>query len=230
LAIEAFDNDNDNGYYPIWATCQGWEILSIALSNDAWILDNVTGDTNVNRNMTFTYSAVNSRLWADITPNLLYSIMYENITFYDHNNSVSPERLYTNTGWAEIMDVSSISYAGDGRWFIGSAECKNYPIYGNQFHPEKNTFEWKPALAVSHSYEAVVFEQWCANFLVQEARKNCNTFPNTTALNFSLIYNWNVIQPISRTTGPIYLFQTVSTNSSAWPGLFNASNYTGQPL
>ena len=46
--------------------------------------------------------------------------------------------------------------------------AKNYPIYGVQFHPEKNGFEWIPDEAIPHSQHAVIIMQSLANFFVQE--------------------------------------------------------------
>ena len=44
----------------------------------------------------------------------------------------------------------------------------NYPIYGVQFHPEKNGFEWMVDEAIPHSQHAVIIMQNLANFFVQE--------------------------------------------------------------
>jgi len=117
------------------------------------------------------------------------------------------------------MDVSSMSYADYGRWYISSAECKAYPFYGAQFHSELNTFDWDSEDAVSHSYEGIMLQQHCANFFVNEARKNCHSFPNQAAENYSLLYNWNANPDYA-----LYFFQTVNTSQSAWPGLYNISS------
>jgi gamma-glutamyl hydrolase len=79
LAIEA----NDNGdYYPIWLPCQGCELFSQIVSNDLFLLDNVTGDVNVNRTMAFTKKAETSKIWKDLPDSLWNWIQYENVTFF----------------------------------------------------------------------------------------------------------------------------------------------------
>lgn len=42
-----------------------------------------------------------------------------------------------------------------------------YPIYGVQFHPEKNPYEWAPQLAIPHSSDAVLLTHAFARFVVR---------------------------------------------------------------
>lgn len=51
------------------------------------------------------------------------------------------------------------------------ATAKQYPIYGVQFHPEKNGFEWTPNDVIPHSEHAVMIMQNFANFFVQEGKQ-----------------------------------------------------------
>ena len=51
-----------------------------------------------------------------------------------------------------------------------------YPFYGLQWHPEKAAFEWHPEKDTRHSWDAIRLGQYFANFFVNEARKNNNTF------------------------------------------------------
>ena len=43
-----------------------------------------------------------------------------------------------------------------------------YPVFGTQFHPEKNGFEWNPKEAFPHSADAVIMMQvrlsWCGQY------------------------------------------------------------------
>jgi len=51
--------------------------------------------------------------------------------------------------------------------FISSVEHRVYPFYGVQFHPEKNSFEWKIE-TIPHSANATLVPQFYANFFVNE--------------------------------------------------------------
>ena len=48
------------------------------------------------------------------------------------------------------------------------APAKKYPIYGTQWHPEKNVFEWTTKEGINHSEHAVIITQTAANFFVSE--------------------------------------------------------------
>ena len=50
---------------------------------------------------------------------------------------------------------------------------KKYPVYGVQWHPEKNGFEWNADQAINHSEHAVAIMQYTANFFVQEGEYVC---------------------------------------------------------
>ena len=43
-----------------------------------------------------------------------------------------------------------------------------YPIYGTQWHPEKNSFNWNPHFVINHGAHAVRVAQYFANFFVNE--------------------------------------------------------------
>ena len=63
--------------------------------------------------------------------------------------------LSTNKDWSE-------------REFISTLELTNYPIYGLQFHPEKNNYEWVLNRNVPHGISATKAGQYFANFFVNE--------------------------------------------------------------
>lgn len=46
-----------------------------------------------------------------------------------------------------------------------------YPIYGTQWHPEKNAFNWDPRYVINHDAHAVRVAQYFANFFVNEGRQ-----------------------------------------------------------
>ena len=220
LAIQA----NDKGdYFPVWVTCQGWELFNMVLSENLFILEKVTWEINMNRNMSFTSKFQNSRLWSGLDEKMLNWIQYQNVTFYDHNYSISVEGFYHNDKLRNNVNLLGITYAGYGKWFAACGEHKKYPFYGSQFHSEKMPFEWKAALRISHDHKTIQFSQYISNFIVNEAKKNFHAFPNKEAERLSLIYNWQITAyvPMTSLLGPSYFFSTVQKTPNAWPGLFN---------
>ena len=72
--------------------------------------------------------------------------------------------------------LSSNEY--NGTEFVSSFEHRKYPFYGVQFHPEKNTFEWKKSNNNPHTANAVMVEQYYGNFIVNEGKKTSFCFRN----------------------------------------------------
>ena len=67
----------------------------------------------------------------------------------------------------------------------------DYPIYGTQWHPEKNNFEFRPELHINHSELGVRVSQYMANFFVNEARKSKRRFPSRDMEENYLIYQYS---------------------------------------
>jgi gamma-glutamyl hydrolase len=97
--------------------------------------------------------------------------------------------------------------------YIAVIEALDFPIYGVQFHPEKNPYElgqypdgrmWK---SIDHSYNAIMTSQAFAHFFVEEARKNGHRFSSPKEEAAALLYNY----PTSNQSYPdfeeIYVFK-----------------------
>jgi gamma-glutamyl hydrolase len=64
--------------------------------------------------------------------------------------------------------VTSTNKDNQGLEFVSSFEHRQYPIYGIQFHPEKNAYEWKETKNNPHTANAIVVAQYFANFFINE--------------------------------------------------------------
>jgi hypothetical protein len=64
-------------------------------------------------------------------------------------------------------------------------------VYGVQYHPERNAFEWDLPERLDHSLEAVQAMQYLADFYVSETRKNVHLFDTSHKEIKALIYNWS---------------------------------------
>jgi gamma-glutamyl hydrolase len=54
---------------------------------------------------------------------------------------------------------------------IYSLSAFDYPIYGSQWHPEKNSYEMGYTRHVTHTFESVLVAQYFANFFVDEGER-----------------------------------------------------------
>lgn len=66
----------------------------------------------------------------------------------------------------------SYNHDKNGRLFVSMVEAKKFPIYAVQFHPEKNSLEWKDHLEINHEMGTIQIGHYFGNFFVNEARRN----------------------------------------------------------
>lgn len=130
-----------------------------------------------------------SKLFSNTPKHILHILKSKNVTHNLHRYSITEEILNKH----RLLDqwrILSTNRGDDENKFISSMEHKNFPIYGIQFHPEKNIFEFKKNYGIPHSADAVKSAQFFANFFVDECRKNNNGFPSEELEENSLIYNY----------------------------------------
>ena len=91
-----------------------------------------------------------------------------------HVRCLTPDN-FTASGLDSFYDISATSQDDNGLTFIASIEAKNYPIWGVQFHPEKNIYEWRQT-SIPHSAKSVAAGQYFANFFVNEGQLSIHSF------------------------------------------------------
>jgi len=84
--------------------------------------------------------------------------------------SVSLLQNITSSGLDRDWRVTAVSKDTEGLEFVSSFEHRLYPIYGVQFHPEKNAYEWKVTNKIPHTVSAVSAGQYFANFFINEGK------------------------------------------------------------
>uniref|UniRef100_A0A3B4A933 folate gamma-glutamyl hydrolase n=1 Tax=Periophthalmus magnuspinnatus TaxID=409849 RepID=A0A3B4A933_9GOBI len=181
LAIEAYKKGD---YFPIWGTCLGFEQLSYLTAHEVLLVK--TNTSRVSLPLNFT-NANGSRMFKDFPVDVMQALAKENLTENSHRWSISMEAYNTNDNLKKFYKVLSTNTDGKIE-FISTWEAYDYPIYGVQWHPEKNPFEWtRPHYA--HSSNAVKASFYFANFFVNEARKNLHSFESEEAARKLLIYH-----------------------------------------
>lgn len=182
LAIEAYQRGD---YFPIWGTCLGFEQLAI-LTAKKKILSH-TNTNGISLPLNFTQEANESRLFKDFPAELMKSLATENLTENSHSWSVTMKTYEGNEDLKKFYKVLSTNMDGQIE-FISTWEAYDYPIYGVQWHPEKNAFEWTRPY-YDHSPDGVRVTFQFANFFVNEARKSFHKFESEDAARKLLIYH-----------------------------------------
>lgn len=93
-------------------------------------------------------------------------------------------------GFNENWQVIATNLDRNGIEFISAFESRKKPIYGIQFHPEKNIFEWAPNRGINHTGNAVRSAQYLAEQFVEETRNTRSRFDENH--HNLLIYNYRV--------------------------------------
>jgi len=197
---------NDQGdYSPLWGTCMGFEWLLIAATQNVSILDGVFDAHNYSIPLEFVPNAGKSRLFGDASPEIMKILATEDVTMNNHYYGIFTEHFKSDPKISSFFQLLSTNKDRVGVEFVSTMEAYSYPIYGVQWHPEKNAFEWEKENgayyeAINHSAHGIAIEQYLANFFVAEARKNYHVFANVDEEESLLIYNW----PKSR-SGPSFV-------------------------
>uniref|UniRef100_A0A3Q2E2S2 folate gamma-glutamyl hydrolase n=1 Tax=Cyprinodon variegatus TaxID=28743 RepID=A0A3Q2E2S2_CYPVA len=191
LAIEA---NKQGDYFPVWGTCLGFEQLMYLTSGKSLL--SFTNTSGIALPLNFTEG---SRMFKAFPPELMRALSSEPLTENSHHWSLA-----TSISFGVVEQDSCHDYR-----FLSSLTSDpayNYPIYGTQWHPEKNAFEWSRPY-IPHSPSAVRTTFHMAEFFVGEARKNFHKFPSKEEEDKALIYNYNPVYTGAESAfEQIYLF------------------------
>lgn len=140
LAVAA----NDAGdFFPVWGTCMGFQWLLISVAHDTSVLDPPTGQMdayNLSIALDFTTEAKSSRLFRD-SGKIFDILSTENVTMNNHHYGIYPKHFAQTPSLSSFYQVLSTNKDRQGVEFVSTIEAFKYPIYGSQWHPEKNNFE-----------------------------------------------------------------------------------------
>ncbi|KAJ7340229.1 hypothetical protein OS493_002961 [Desmophyllum pertusum] len=186
LAVKA----NDVGdVFPIWGTCLGFQFLSVLGTGGENVISPVDGENySVPLNLSEDYKS--SRLLGSAPEQIITSLETLNVTFNHHRECISTDTYNSNEKLHKFYRLLSSNRDKEGKKeFVSTIEAHDYPFYGVQWHPEKNSFEWSTGEAINHSKEAVLVTQYVADFFVDQARLSEHRFASKEEEDAALIYN-----------------------------------------
>jgi len=201
------DANTKGDYFPLWGTCMGFQEITVVSANTPSVLDIDSFDSeNLPQALNFTSLAQSSRMFRNCPASLLHALSFEDITMNNHHDGVKPETYSTNAALSSIFNVLSTNSDRAGKEYVSAVEGKKMPIYGVQFHPEKNSFEWADTEDIPHSANAIALGQYLSMFFVDEARLNTHQFPyNDLMLRFGI---WNFPVTYTYPQGNTSILQT----------------------
>jgi gamma-glutamyl hydrolase len=133
-------------FFPLWGTCMGFEWLMMSQSRNVAILDPKDGGQmdsyNISMSLNMTASSKRSHLFADATKNGIYEILENDpVTMNNHHYGIYPSTFEATDSLKSFFNVLSTNMDRKGIEFISTVEAYKFPIFGSQWHPEKNNFE-----------------------------------------------------------------------------------------
>uniref|UniRef100_A0A8C7WWD0 folate gamma-glutamyl hydrolase n=1 Tax=Oryzias sinensis TaxID=183150 RepID=A0A8C7WWD0_9TELE len=186
LALEA----NQMGdVFPVWGTCLGFEQLTYLTSGKVELSHTNTSSAALPLN--FTEDAKRSRMFSGFPAELMAALASEPLTVNAHQFSLAITTFQSDEALKNFYRVLSTNTDGSTE-FVSTFEAYDYPVYGTQWHPEKNVFEWtKPFYP--HSPSAVKTSFYMAEFFIGEARKSFHRFGSKEDEDKALIYNYSPV-------------------------------------
>ncbi|AES66560.2 gamma-glutamylhydrolase [Medicago truncatula] len=180
---------NDAGdYFPLYATCLGFELITMIVSEDNDILEDFAAENQASSLQFVENVNIKESVFQRFPPDLLKKLSTDCIVMQNHQYGISPVKLLGNQKLSSFFEILTTSNDQDDKVYVSTVRSRNYPVTGFQWHPEKNAFEWGSP-SIPHTEDAIRTTQYAANYLVSEARKSLNR-PVAQELLDNLIYNY----------------------------------------
>ena len=179
-AVASNQPASEQGYFPVWGTCLGYEFLLRFFGGDG-VVQSGFNATNVSLPLFIDpiHDMPHSRLYHD--PHMYRSVTQQALAMNNHHQGIEPQTLLATKNLSERFYITSTNVDGNGRPFVSTIEPRDpehFPFYGVQYHPEKNAFEYAtypdtniPYEAIDHSAAAISFSLSTAQFFVQLVRQ-----------------------------------------------------------
>lgn len=184
--IKAIKKKNDQGrYYPLLATCLGFESLIISENGD---------DPNImkcdfedeHKNHTIKINEIGlkeSKIWSSLYTREEINRIFDNqIVYYTHHCGFTPKDFLGHKTLPQDYHLIGTSTNDKGVEFLASIEHKKYPIIGNQWHPEKNQFERTDLYSfLDRSVNTVMFMSKMISGIVEKVRPTAKAYSEIPA-------------------------------------------------
>lgn len=185
-------------YFPIHGTCMGFQLLNILAANNHSVLTtNAFDSEDISYPLIYTKDGMKSRMISNLPNDIQLILGKENVTVNFHHDGVTPNTFFGNQKLSHFYHLISTNFDRNGKPFCSAMESKDYPIYGTQFHPERQQFEFNSEdKGLVHTLDSIRANQAISAFFVNECRKNDNIFTDQSKLiyNYTPVYSGNSIE------------------------------------
>lgn len=187
----AVNSTNAGDPFPIWGTCNGFELLTVLSSQDHSRLTSCRSEDMANP-IHLLPAWTQSKIYGAAPKEILRKLTAEKVTINFHENCLTPAN-FTKYHLDQFWSALSFNHDSSHLEYLSTIEARNYPFVGTQFHPEKNIFEWalNTVKNIPHSRHAVAVSLYFSTYFVNLARQSKHSFHNRTGEERFLIYNFH---------------------------------------
>lgn len=123
-----------NEYFPIWGVCFGYELL-MAIIGKFQSFEHIKDEQH--RSIHWTEDGKSSRIyrWLGIKEATKFERFAR--TSQNHDFGISPLRFLENGRLRRFFRMIAVTKNDKGQEYVAAIEGKRYPIYGIQWHPER---------------------------------------------------------------------------------------------
>jgi len=121
-------------YFPIWGTCFGFQIL---LSVIGGITKFKPYPNHRLSPIHITKEGEQSKMFHKFSSRYLYYLQHYHSTSDNHEYGISPKDFEDNLHLSRFYNILSTTIDENGKEYVSTIESKYYPIYGVQWHPER---------------------------------------------------------------------------------------------
>ena len=204
---------NNNNYFPLWATCLGFQFLITMNLPPKQIYNNFKHTLFIKYinnkgalKLYLTDKGKKSKFFSNYTENELN----KKCVYMNHRNGYPILKI--NECWYEkYLDILSYNYDIHKIKYISTFKFKKYPFYGIQYHPEKIIFEWLDPL-IPHDNNYIKVSKKMSEFFINECKKNNNILKEKSLLiSYYHLYSrseaYSIVKPKERNERNTSIFE-----------------------
>jgi len=121
-------------YFPIWGTCFGFEMLLFLVGGFTTLKKY---DAHGFYSMKITEEGHSSKMMRSFSKEYKTYLEKHKSTMQNHEYGISVDDFMSNLHLRRFYNILTTSLDDNGKEYICAIEGKYYPIYGVQFHPER---------------------------------------------------------------------------------------------
>jgi gamma-glutamyl hydrolase len=194
--------DYNNTTFPIFATCQGFQLLHVLLmyKDDLGNFDSLNKRSTVNIDTKQPY-----KLFSYITPEEITQLGEIASVAEFHQFGISQDHYNRYPQLGKFFRRLATAVDRGGKEYIAVVEGITYPVYGVQFHPEKIVYDRIPKDDIPLNWLAIKFSQSLGNWFVNDARSNDHQMTDEDLVKYGYINSFESL-PVKISNGSYYYY------------------------